>query len=318
MTDTPPQSRHAAYGGKAWKPRIGSMQSEIGSIWRPCGLSSEWRPLRAVLLHEPGDELRQIVSPDEVQMLAPIDAARAAAQHRDLAAAYREAGVEVRYLSPERRDHPNQMFMADLFFMTPEGAILARPASQVRAGEERHVSAWLAASGIPIVRSVSGAGTFEGADAMWIDETTVLIGQGIRTNRQGVAQLAAVLSEMGVEAHTVDLPAGAMHLMGMLRILDRDLAVAWQGRLAESAIELLKSRGIRVHFIPDENEARTGFSLNVVTLGAKRLLMPAGNPVTQDFYAGLGVACVTVSVDELAKAAGAIGCLTGILQRDLI
>ena len=27
------------------------------------------------------------------------------------------------------------VFMADLFFMTPEGAILARPASEVRAGE---------------------------------------------------------------------------------------------------------------------------------------------------------------------------------------
>jgi arginine deiminase len=30
-----------------------------------------------------------------------------------------------------------------------------------------------------------------------------------------------------------------------------------------------------------------------------------------------GVECVTVDVDELAKAAGAIGCLTGVIEREL-
>jgi N-dimethylarginine dimethylaminohydrolase len=48
------------------------------------------------------------------------------------------------------------MFMADLMFMTPEGMILARPASDVRAGEERQAARKLAELGIPIVRSISG------------------------------------------------------------------------------------------------------------------------------------------------------------------
>ena len=41
---------------------------------------------------------------------------------------------------------PNLMFCADLFVMTPQGAILARPASDVRAGEERWVARGLAES----------------------------------------------------------------------------------------------------------------------------------------------------------------------------
>jgi arginine deiminase len=59
-----------------------------------------------------------------------------------------------------------------------------------------------------------------------------------------------------------------------------------------------------------------GAALNFVTLAPGRIVMPAGNPVTQGFFEDAGVACVTVEVDELAKAAGAIGCSTGILRRD--
>jgi len=44
-------------------------------------------------------------------------------------------------------------------------------------------------------------------------------------------------------------------------------------------------------------------------------LMVDGNPVTQAFYESLGITCHTVEVDELGKAAGAIGCLTGVLER---
>ena len=55
---------------------------------------------------------------------------------------------------------------------------------------------------------VRGQGTFEGADAMWLDATTVLVGLGLRTNAEGAAQVAATLGEMGVETIVVDLPVG--------------------------------------------------------------------------------------------------------------
>jgi arginine deiminase len=43
--------------------------------------------------------------------------------------------------------------------------------------------------------------------------------------------------------------------------------------------------------------------------------MAAGNPITQAFYEDADITCRTVKVDELVKAAGGIGCLTGILER---
>lgn len=306
----------AAYGGPGWSPRARTLQAELGQIWGACGVSSEWAPLRAVLLHRPGPELTASTDPNAVQMIERLDLDRAQAQHDALAGAYRAAGVAVHYVDPAERPQPNQMFIADLIFMTPEGAILARPASTVRAGEERWVARRLADLGIPILRSVRGRGTFEGADAMWLDPQTAILGRGLRTNAEGAAQVTATLVEMGVTVIQVDLPYGTMHLMGMLRFADRDLALAWPKRLAYAGVEALRERGFRVAFLPDAVEAAWGKAFNFVTLGPRQVLMAAGNPVTQAFFEGLGLTCHTVEVDELGKAAGAIGCLTGILQRD--
>jgi N-dimethylarginine dimethylaminohydrolase len=207
------------------------------------------------------------------------------------------------------------MFVADLLFMTPEGAILGRPASRVRAGEERAVALRLADLGIPILRCIRGTGTFEGADAAWLNAHTVLLATGLRTNAEGANQVAGLLAEMGIKVIGVGLPYGAMHLMGQLRLVDQDLAIAWPGRVPYAAVDALESQGVSVLFLPDETEAISGMALNIVPLGPRRVLMAAGNPRTRAFYEAAGITCCTVQIDELVKAAGGIGCLTGILER---
>jgi arginine deiminase len=305
----------AAYGGPGWQPRTASLREELGTHWRRCGLSSEWSTLRAVLLHRPGPELAAS-DPDQAQHLEAVDPARAAAQHDDLAQAYRDLGVAVYYVDPPEDPPANLMFVADLLFMTPEGAIVGRPASTVRAGEERSVARRLAELGIPILRTVRGRGTFEGADAAWLDTSTVLLATGLRTNTEGASQVATLLAEMGIDVLPVGLSYGTMHLMGQLRFADRDLAIAWPGRVPYAAVEALRARGTTVLLLPDEAEARAGMALNFVTLGPRQILMPAGNPVIQRFYEEAGIRCHTVAIDELARAAGGIGCLTGILWRE--
>jgi N-dimethylarginine dimethylaminohydrolase len=308
----------SAYGGEGWSPRTATLREELGHLWGDCGVSTEWTRLKAVLLHKPGPELAGSIDPNAVQMLEPLDLALAQTQHDAMAQAYREAGATVHYVEPAATPSPNQMFVADLMFMTPEGVILARPASTIRAGEERHVARRLADLGVPIVRSLRGRGTFEGADAMWLDPQTVILGRGLRTNAEGAAQVTSILQEMGVKVIQVDLPFGTMHLMGMVRIVDRDLALAWPKRLAYAGVEALRERGYQVAFLPDELEAARRSAFNFVTLGPRHVLMNAGNPITQGFLEALGVTCHPVDVSELRKAAGAIGCLTGIVEREAV
>ena len=130
----------AAYGGAGWSPRKKNTQQEIGTIWRSCGIQSEYAPLKSVLLHEPGTELTACENPNDMQMIDRLNVKRAQRQHKALAQAYEKAGVSIHHVKPDLPATPNQMFCADLFFMTPEGAILARPASTIRAGEERWIA----------------------------------------------------------------------------------------------------------------------------------------------------------------------------------
>jgi arginine deiminase len=316
-TGISPSHEQAAYGGVGWQARSQSLREEHGAVWAACGIDSEYAPLRVVLVHRPGAELLAAqCDPDAVQMLAPLDLARAQAEHDAMAQAYRDHGVSVHLLEHPGTPTPNQMFMADVFVMTPEGALIARPASTVRAGEERWAARAIAGLGMPITRSIGGRGTFEGADLMWLAPDRALVARGLRTNDEAFLQIKALLAGMSVEAIQVDLPFGTMHLMGMLRIVDRDLAIGWPLRLAHSAVDLLHAHGFRVAWIPDEREAREHFALNIVTLGPRKVLMAEGCPMTRRFYESLGITCVTTPVHELGKAAGAMGCLTGILRRD--
>lgn len=317
MDDTGNTFDSAAYGGPGWQGRTRSHRQEIGDLWAASGIDSEYGRLRSVLLHRPGGELTAALeNPNAVQMLSAPDIGRAGEQHDAMADAYRSNGVAVHYVDPAGQPTPNQMFCADLFVMTPEGAILARPASTVRAGEERWVARRLADLGVPILRTLTGNAVFEGADLMWLDPETVMVGLGLRTNEDAAAQIASTLEDVGIETLAVDMPYGTMHFMGMLRIVDRDLAICWPRRTPFATVQALQERGYQIVWLPNESDGTLNRALNIVTLGPRKILMLAGYESVQKVYEAAGIECVTVDGSELVKAAGAIGCLTGVVQRD--
>lgn len=315
---TNPQNK-AAYGGPGWSPRTLAAAAEIGTLWSSCGIDSEFARLKSVLMHRPGNELLASHTDfNKVQMLDVLDVGRAQAQHDALVQAYRDHGVTVFDLGHPGNATPNQMFMADVFVMTPEGAIVARPASTIRAGEERWASQAIGRMGMPITKTIGGHGTFEGADLIWITPKLALVARGLRTNDEGFHQIEATLHAMGVRALQIQLPYGSMHLMGMLRILDNNLALCWQTRISHVAVDVLRDHGYEILWVPDEVEARDGFAFNMVTLGPRKVMTPSGNPISRKYYEDHGVECVMVDVSELGKASGAIGCLTGIIERELM
>ena len=221
----------AAHGGGQWSPRVQSMTQEMATTWGDWGVSSEIGRLHAVLLRRPGPELDAVTDFDAMQMRSDLSPDVVRRQHDALAEAYRAAGVVVHYVERGRIDKPNAMFVRDLMLMTPQGAIVTRPASTVRAGEERLVAEALAQLGVPILMSVHGSGTFEGADVIWVDKDLCFLAEGLRTNEEGADQVERMLREIGVATVIrVGLPHGAMHLDGLLAIIDRDLAAVWPRR----------------------------------------------------------------------------------------
>ncbi len=305
----------SAYGGDGWSQRLRTHADDMGPMWQG-GIDSEWRPLRQVLLRRPGVEL-EAEDFDAAQQLEPLDLAKAKAEHDQLAEAYAAAQVQVLQTPDVPNPTPNRMFCADLFVMTPQGAILARPASTVRAGEEVATAAALAAAHVPILRTLTGTATFEGADLIWLTPSHALIGRGLRTNQAAIDQISALFDELGWRLTAVDMPFGTMHLMGMLRIPDKDIAICWPRRTPHAAVMALREAGYRTEYLPDEDAAQANRALNFVTLGPGRVLMPTGNQAYKTWYETLGIEVLETPMFELRKAAGAVGCLTGIVARDM-
>lgn len=301
--------------GPGWRPRTASHAEELkrGGIWGGYGVRSEVAPLTAVLLTWPGDGLAFAGDPADWLMDARPDLVRMREEAEGVADAYTRAGVEVRWMRPEGAAPPNLVFACDLFFMTPEGAILARMAAEQRAGEERYAAAALASAGVPLLATPTGHATFEGADALWLAEDLVMVGLGRRTNEAGFRTVGRVLADQGVRCVGVDLPPTVQHLLGAVNLVDRDLAVAWGA--TPSLRAALAEAGVRTLDFIDDDEVVHGRALNFVTLAPREVLMPAGNPRTRARLEAAGVRVTERPVSQYLRAAGAIGCLTGVLGR---
>jgi N-dimethylarginine dimethylaminohydrolase len=202
--------------------------------------------------------------------------------------------------------------------MTPGGAVVARMASAQRAGEERHAALALATAGFPILATVAGTATFEGADALWFDPGTVVVGTGFRTSGGGVSAVRAVLRDQGVDVVEVPLGPGVQHLLGAVTLLDERLAAIHATGATPQLRELLSRRGYRLVEFPVDRELTEGRGMNFVTLGPRRVLMPAGCPAARRRLESAGVDVECVEIGEYLKAAGGLGCLTAILTRDLM
>jgi N-dimethylarginine dimethylaminohydrolase len=189
-------------------------------------------------------------------------------------------------------------------------------ASRVRAGEEKHASRALAELGVPINRTISGRGLFEGADALWLDPKTVVCGVGGRTNAEGFAQLRAALKIQGVETVSVPLPRGVQHLLGLLQIVDARLALLRTGLAPKSLVGLLAARRFSVVPVPESGETTEGQGMNVVTVAPRRIVMPGDCPALKRAYAAAGVTVAAeVEIIQLRRGAGGLACAAGILSR---
>lgn len=307
----------ASFGGAGWVGRKESHRDDVdtGGIWHRCGTPTEWAPLKEVVLSWPSDRMMEIEDADAWLMLDCPDIDELRRQTEAVIGFYEACGVKVHVIRSPAPPPPNFLFMRDVFSVSREGALLGRPASRVRAEEARFAAMGLASIGVPLVWMPRGRGTFEGADMLWINPQRVLVGIGCRTNEEGFRQLEMVLRSMGVEATAIPLPTGVQHLLGVVNFVDRDLAVVHADKADPVLLTLLDGLGVDRIELGSSPEVDTGGAMNFVTLEPRRLVMPAGCPDARSRYESAGIRTEELEVSEYLKAAGGLGCLTGILRR---
>lgn len=317
IPDTTPLSRPATYGGPGWHPRQSSLSTEIaeGIIWRPCGYRSESSRLTDVVLSWPGAELEFSCPPDAMLMLDRINLAAIRRQTEGLVSFYESQGITVHLVRPNLPP-PNFLFQRDLFWATPSGIVLARPAALQRAGEERFAAEALSRIGVPIVMHFRGTATFEGADALWLDPKTVLLGTGVRTNTEAARQLTPFLAELDIELFQIPLPEKSQHLLGIINPVASDLAVVHGGKITQDLTDILQAKNITTILLEDDAELNSQMGMNFVTLSPGKIVMPTGAPAVKCRLEDHGIEVHQIDIGEYLKAAGGLACLTGILRRD--
>jgi dimethylargininase len=283
-----------------------------GIATRTFGCQGMTAPLRRVLVRRPGaiDRWR------EYGWRAEPDAARLAAEHEAFCATLAGAGAEVVVAEPDDRN-PDAVYVYDPALIANDGAVLLRPGKEGRRGEPARLEADLAAAGVPVAARLEAPALAEGGDTVWLDERTLLVGLGYRTNGAGVEALAAALP--GVDVLAFDLPhlhgpGEVLHLMSLLSPLDRDLAVAYPPLMPVRLVELLAERGVRLVEVPDGEFETMG--PNVLALAPRVALALEGNDETRRRMERAGVDVRVYAGDELSrKGDGGPTCLTRPLLR---
>lgn len=294
-----------------------TFHDDLPLYWGNWGATSETGRLRAVLLRRPGKEIENITDPAGPRWREVLTPETTRQQHDLLAQTYRDNGVEVYYVPETAEDRPNAIYCRDLLAMTPEGAIIARPAMDVRRGEERYVAAVVASLGVPIVKTINGTGTFEGADLMMIDRHSAFVGLGNRTNAEGARQVIEELRLQGVTDITViQVPYGVAHLDCMFGIASNDVAVVFPWLTPFVVCDKLMEKGYRIVEAQSPREARLGFATNFVALEPGVVVVSAGNPETAEGLDAHGVRVIEVEMSEILKGMGGVHCCTAILHRE--
>lgn len=234
-------------------------------------------------------------------------------EHQALVETVMASGAEIIWHDEPLPDHADAIFCHDPVVVADCGAILLRMGKPLRRGEEEALGRTLVKAGVPIAGRLVGDALAESGDLMWLDRSTLAAGVGFRTNATGVSQLQRILgpsvSVLPVELPYFHGPDACLHLMSLISMVDRDLAVAYPTLLPVSFIERLSRQGIELVEAP-ESEFGT-MATNALALGPRRCVMLEGNPITQRRLEAAGCSVTTYRGREVSlKAEGGATCLT--------
>ena len=256
----------------------------------------------------------------DLRYLARPDVTAAWAEYEHFLALLEAAGVDTLRLPPDHTVGLDSLYARDVSIVCDRGVILCNMGKRQRRTEPAAQEAAFRAAGIPIWGRITGDGTVEGGDVCWIDERTLAVGRGYRTNDAGIRQLRELVRDCVDEVVVVPLPhwrgpEDVFHLMSIVSPIDRDLFLVYAPLMPVPFREALLSRGIELVEVAEPEFATLG--CNVLAVAPREVLMVAGNRATR---AGLERAGVTVREfagrEICLKGGGGPTCLTRPLTRD--
>jgi dimethylargininase len=285
------------------------------------GSHSMYAPLKRVLMHAP----EACIAAADLQLWhypEVVDLARARDEHAEFVELLQEHDIIVEELTVKQSQNCDSVFTHDASMVTRNGAVLSSMGKVLRRGEEVTHEKYYLEQQIPILGRIVFPAQLEAGDTVWLDERTLCVGRSYRTNQAGIEQLAALLTPLNIELLIFDLPShygpqACLHLMSILSVLDRDLALVYEPAAPVALLQELTHRGIKVISAPtQEFHASHTISANVLAIAPRLCVAMRGFPATAAALRQHGCELLLTQSEELGlKMEGGPTCLTRPIWR---
>lgn len=288
------------------------------------GSQSEVNQIRSLLLKHPKDAFisqKNIQAQwKELNYSEPPDYKKSLEEYDDLVEILRAYVPEIHFLPQHEQAGLDSIYVHDQLIITEKGVVLCSMGKERRRAEPSAVGEFIEELGIPIFGTIKGEGKLEGGDLVWMDEHTVAVGSGYRTNQEGIRQLKEFTEGLVDEFIVVPLPhwkgpEDVMHLMSLISPVRHDLAVVYPRLLPVPFRDWLMKRGIQLIEVPD-SEFET-MACNILAVRPGMCLIIEGNPRTKQMLEAEGIEVLEYKGEEISrKGAGGPTCLTRPLLRE--
>ncbi len=242
-----------------------------------------------------------------------VDAEVCAAEHDQLADAYRQVGVAVDFVSPDPKLR-YQVFTRDPAVLTDLGLVLGQLREAARSGEEDAIRAALG-NDVALAGTLTEADAYlEGGDVAYLNSSTVAVGVGARSNSAGASWLGRLLAPAGVEVVEVPFDPAHLHLDIIFVMVAPATALAvvellpmgFVGRLQRLGFELLAVSAAEAHEL---------LACNVVATGNDTVVSVAKNTRVNRNLRALGLKVLEPDLHQLLMGGGGPRCLTLPVER---
>ena len=233
--------------------------------------------------------------------------------HKEFEDVFRQLGIEISWVQLEPEKMPWQMFTRDLGVNTPNGVLVGRFRYFERKGEEIAAKRTLVELGEAVLPSQIAKGAMEGGDTFWLDEETLVIGNGNRSTYSGFENAKEILSEFGKRVFVIEFLAKWNHLDNNFGPLANKLAVVNEDALPGYFFGILEGMGWELIKVPGDH-ARKG-EINLLALGDDKVLSFRGNRLN-DRLKAIGLEVFDPEYSCFVEHGGGIHCSAFELERE--
>jgi N-dimethylarginine dimethylaminohydrolase len=277
------------------------------------GVTSMVAPLRRVLVRRPA------TSGDWAGAgWRTPDAATLERQHAAFVELLDGLGVEVE-VAPALDGQVDAVYMHDPLILSAKGGIPLHMRKPARAQEPGHAAEELERLGIPVLGTIAGDAYADGGDRFWLDDATMAVGLGYRTNRAGAQRLQELVEPEGVRVETYDMPHDqgpdhVLHLQSFLSAASEELYVVFEPLAPVRLLQDIRERGI--DWIAIDEESYHAMGCNVLAVRPGVVVIGESAPKVREALEARGVEVHTYANSDVSvKGDGGPTCLTAPLLR---